>query len=369
MGIRKVDDLFTYLESLHDKGQRLTEQLADPAVLADPRQYACLSKDLSRLKPVLSEYKIYRSILSRRSQAEEMLNNEEDADLREMAREELEQSQNELAALAERVKLVLVSDQEDDNRNVFLEIRAGAGGNEASLFAQDLLRMYERISETRGWKMEQVSETLSTIGGIKEIIMGIRGNNVYGSLRYESGVHRVQRVPQTEASGRIHTSTVTVAVMPEVEDIEIDINPKDLRIDTYRSSGAGGQHVNKTDSAIRITHLPTGLVVACQDERSQHKNRDRAMKLLRARLNEMEQEKQASEQTSNRRSQVGSGERSEKIRTYNFPQSRLTDHRITQRNFNLETILDGQTDELFTALKEHFTQLALETRLKEIISS
>ena len=369
MGTRKADDLFSYLETLHDKGQRLTDQLADPDTLAEPKKYAALSRELSRLKPLLSEYKRYRSTLSRLEQAEEMLQHEEDPELKAMADEELVESETELEALAERVKILLVSDELEDNRDVFLEIRAGAGGNEASLFAQDLLRMYQRISENKGWKMEQVSETLSTIGGIKEIIMSIHGRGVYGSLRYESGVHRVQRVPQTEASGRIHTSTVTVAVMSEVEDVEIDINPKDLRIDTYRSGGAGGQHVNKTDSAIRITHLPSGLVVACQDERSQHKNRDRAMKLLRARLNELERAKQEDEQSSNRRAQVGSGERSEKIRTYNFPQSRLTDHRITQRNFNLETILDGQTDELFAALKEHFTQIALETRLKEIISA
>ena len=369
MGTRKAEELFSYLQSLNEKSQQITDQLADPDVLAEPKKYASLSRELSRLKPIISEYQTYLSIESRLKQAREMLETEEDEELQAMAQEECEDSEAELEALTERVKIMLVSDEVEDNRNVFLEIRAGAGGNEASLFAQDLLRMYERISENRGWKMEQVSETLSTIGGIKEIIMAIRGRNVYGSLRYESGVHRVQRVPQTEASGRIHTSTVTVAVMAEIEDVEIDINPKDLRIDTYRSSGAGGQHVNKTDSAIRITHLPSGLVVTCQDEKSQHKNRDRAMKLLQARLYEMEQERLESEQASDRRAQVGSGERSEKIRTYNFPQSRLTDHRISQRNFNLETILDGQTDDLFSTLKEHFTQLALETRLKEILSS
>jgi peptide chain release factor 1 len=368
MGIRKVDDLFAYLASLHEKGQQLTSQLSSPETLAQPKQLANISKELSRLKPVLSAYDTYQSILHRLHQAEEMLGTEEDPELREMAQEEFDASTVDLEELAERVKVLLVSDEVEDNRNVFLEIRAGAGGNEASLFVMDLLRMYQRICENRGWKFEEISTTASTIGGIKEIITAIRGQNVYGSLRYESGVHRVQRVPETEASGRIHTSTVTVAVMSEVEDVEIDINPKDLRIDTYRSTGAGGQHVNKTDSAIRITHLPTNLVVTCQDEKSQHKNRDRAMKLLQARLYDMEKERLDSEQASSRKAQVGSGERSEKIRTYNYPQSRLTDHRISQRNFNLETILDGQTEELFDTLKNHFTQIALQTRLEEILS-
>jgi peptide chain release factor 1 len=266
------------------------------------------------------------------------------------------------------IKVLMVSDHSEDNRNVFLEIRSGAGGNEASLFASDLLRMYTRIAERKNWKPEVISTTYSAIGGIKEIILYIKGDNVNKYLKYESGVHRVQRVPVTETSGRIHTSTVTVAIMPEVDDIEVEINPKDIRIDTFSASGPGGQHVNRTQSAIRITHNPSGIVVSCQDEKSQHKNKERAMKVLKARLYEFEKTRQNNNIANERKSQVGSGERSEKIRTYNFPQNRVTDHRINGKNFNVESILTGYTDDLIKELTNIYTKKLLEEKLEAIIS-
>ena len=264
--------------------------------------------------------------------------------------------------------ILLVSEHAEDNRNVFLEIRAGTGGNEASLFASDLLRMYSRVAERKSWKSEIISTTYSSIGGIKEIILYIKGLIANKYLKFESGVHRVQRVPVTESSGRIHTSTVTVAVLPEVDDVEIEINSKDLRVDTFSSSAPGGQHVNRTQSAIRITHFPSGIVVSCQDESSQHKNKDKAMKVLKARLFEYEKTKQQDSIANNRKSQVGTGERSEKIRTYNFPQNRVTDHRISGKNFNVENVIDGNIDDLINTLTEIHTKKQLEDKLKRIIA-
>ena len=260
----------------------------------------------------------------------------------------------------------MVSDQEEDSRNAFLEIRAGAGGDEASLFAADLLRMYTRVAERKKWKAEVISTTYSGIGGIKEVILYVRGTEVNKHLKFESGVHRVQRVPATEASGRIHTSTVTVAVLPEAEDVEVDFNPKDIRIDTYAASGPGGQHVNKTESAIRITHFPTGIVVTCQDEKSQHKNKEKALKVLKARLYEHEKHKREESIAQNRRAQVGSGERSEKIRTYNFPQNRVTDHRVSERNFNIGFIIDGDLDDLVADLSESHVRARIDDKIKSL---
>jgi len=357
MDTRSSDRLALFLDRIQQRQQELTGLLSSPEVTGNPRQYRQLSRELHSLRPLLGRGEEYHRILREIHESEELAQLETDADMKEMAREEVERLDRERDALAEEIRGLLAGDPEGDNRNVFLEIRAGAGGDEASLFAADLLRMYGRVAERRGWKSEVISATYSGIGGIKEIILYVRGPGAFRQLQFESGVHRVQRVPATEASGRIHTSTITVAVLPEVEDVEVEINPKDIRIDTYSASGPGGQHVNKTESAIRITHFPTGIVVTCQDEKSQHKNKDKAMKVLKARVFEHEMQKQQDQIASNRRSQVGTGERSEKIRTYNFPQSRVTDHRVSGRNFNIEFILDGDIEELIASLlQEHHQQ-------------
>jgi peptide chain release factor 1 len=285
-----------------------------------------------------------------------------------LVQEEMAVLNREKDTLIGEVEILMVSDRSEDNRNAFLEIRAGAGGDEASLFASDLLRMYTRVAERKKWQAEIISTTISGIGGIKEVILYVKGTEVNKFLKFESGVHRVQRVPSTEASGRIHTSTVTVAVLPEVEDVEVDFNPKDVRIDTYAASGPGGQHVNKTESAIRVTHLPSGIVVTCQDEKSQHKNKEKALKVLKARLFEHEKDKQNESIAQNRKSQVGSGERSEKIRTYNFPQSRVTDHRVSGRNFNVGSIIDGDLDDLVAELSENHIRALIEQKIKSMIA-
>jgi peptide chain release factor 1 len=283
-------------------------------------------------------------------EAIKMLSEDLDDDFREMYEDELKEYKNAIPAIEEKLKMLLLPKDPNDHKNVIIEIRGGAGGNEAALFAADLYRMYTMYAEERGWKVEQMDINAIGIGGFKEVVFSIDGEGAYSRLKYESGVHRVQRVPETESSGRIHTSTVTVAVLPEADDVDVDINPSDVEIDTYRSSGAGGQHVNTTDSAIRITHTPTGIVVTCQDERSQHKNKDKAFKLLRAKLYDMAFEEQGREIAQNRKSQVGTGDRSERIRTYNFPQGRVTDHRINLTLYKLEAVMNGQLDELIDAL-------------------
>ena len=368
MGIKSSEKLFSYLDGLHKKYSQISDKLSDAEIVKNQKKFRELSKELSNLKPLNEKFLEFKSLMDQKRDAEELLELSDDEEMKELAEEELDKLDQDMEELEKEIKIRMVSDHTEDRRNVFLEIRAGAGGNEASLFASDLLRMYTRVAERKGWKAEVISTTYSAIGGIKEIIVYIRGSDVNKYVKFESGVHRVQRVPVTEASGRIHTSTVTVAVMPEVEDVEVDINPKDLRIDTFRASGAGGQHVNRTDSAIRITHLPTGIVVSCQDEKSQHKNKDKAMKVLKSRLYEYERTKQHDSIASNRKSQVGTGARSEKIRTYNFPQNRVTDHRITEQNFNIEVILDGSLEELVRLLTEFHTRKALEEKFKEIIS-
>lgn len=368
MDTKSSEKLFSYLDTLHDKYDKISGQLADPEIVNNQKKYKELSKELSNLKPLDEKYFEIKDAFKQLREAEELYNISEEQEMKELARDEITTLSGDITSLEKEIKFLMVSDQSEDKRNVFLEIRAGAGGNEASLFASDLLRMYTRVAERKGWKASVISTNYSAIGGIKEIVLYIKGANANRYLKFESGVHRVQRVPVTESSGRIHTSTVTVAVMAEVDDVEISINSKDLRIDTYRASGAGGQHVNKTESAIRITHLPTGIVVSCQDESSQHKNKDKAMKVLKARLYEHEKTKQEDDIANNRKSQVGSGDRSEKIRTYNFPQNRVTDHRITGRNFNVEVILDGSIEDLIRELTEINTRKMLEDKFEEIIA-
>ncbi|MEJ2107034.1 MAG: peptide chain release factor 1 [Acidiferrobacteraceae bacterium] len=338
------------LDHLVQRGDELNALLSEPEVINDQKRFRALAQEHAEVTPVVEKYEEYRSAQANLDSVEGMLR-DSDAEMRSMAQEELPQAQERVAALEDELKKLLLPRDPNDSRNVFLEIRAGTGGDEASLFAADLFRMYSAYAEKRGWKVEVLSSHGSDVGGYKEIISRVIGQGAYSRLKFESGAHRVQRVPQTEAQGRIHTSACTVAVMPEAEEIdEISINPADLRIDTYRASGAGGQHVNRTDSAVRITHLPSGIVVECQDERSQHKNKARAMSVLQAKLLQAEQDKQQSEQAATRRSLVGSGDRSERIRTYNFPQGRITDHRINLTLYKLEQAMAGDLDEIIDPL-------------------
>lgn len=325
----------------------LQAQLGDSAIYGDSARLASVTRELKELEPVVEAYRAYTQAQERRRQAQELLH---DPDFRALAQEELGEARSQMEQLEEQLRLLLLPRDPDDERSVVLELRGGVGGEEGALFAASLLRMYTMYAQEKGWRMDIVSMNETELGGVKECSVLVEGTGVYSRLKFESGVHRVQRVPETESGGRIHTSAATVAVLPTVEDVELDIDPKDLQIDTYRSSGAGGQHVNKTESAIRITHLPTGLVVECQDERSQYKNKDKAMRVLRSRLYEMEREKQAAQTAAARKSQVGSGDRSERIRTYNFPQGRVTDHRIGLTLYKLDAILDGDLDELIDAL-------------------
>jgi len=335
--------------------------LSDQSVFTDQNRFRDLSREYAQLEPVVQSWKQWQETQSSIEEARQMLQ-ESDPDLREMASEELEESQLRSVALERDIQLLLLPKDPNDDNNIFLEIRAGTGGDEAALFAGDLFRMYQKYTEARNWPMEILSQNLGEHGGFREIIVRVAGQGAYSRFKFESGTHRVQRVPETESQGRIHTSACTVAILPEAEDVEaIDINPADLRVDTFRASGAGGQHVNKTDSAIRLTHLPSGIVVECQDERSQHKNRARAMSLLQARLLEQEQTRQQSEIAESRRVQVGSGDRSQRIRTYNFPQGRVTDHRINLTLYKLDEILSGNLDMVVAPLmQEHQADLLAE---------
>ena len=336
--------LVTKLESLTDRLQEIEALLADPSVINNQNQFRDLSKEYAEVRPVVACFTDYRNNLGNIDSAKEMIK-DSDKEIRELATDELKQAEKNSEKYELELQRLLLPKDPNDSSNIFLEIRAGTGGEEAALFVGNLMRMYTKYVELLGWKIEILNSTSSDLDGYKEIIMRIEGDGAYSRLKFESGVHRVQRVPETESQGRIHTSACTVAVLPEVDEIsEIEINPSDLRIDTYRASGAGGQHVNKTDSAIRVTHLPTGTVVECQDERSQHKNKARAMSLLQARLLDTERERQTAEQAENRRNLVGSGDRSERIRTYNYPQGRVTDHRINLTLYKLEEFLQGQLD-------------------------
>jgi peptide chain release factor 1 len=345
-------DLSEKIANATAQAAQLEQQLADPGLAGSTNEYARVGKELASLRPLVEVGGRYQALLSEISDTREML---DDPEMRELAEAELTELLARQEGLeAELMELLLPKDP-NDAKNVLLEIRGGAGGEEASLFAADLFRMYSRYAERNGWKVEPLSMSETGTGGIKEIVAGVSGKGVYGRLKYERGVHRVQRVPVTESAGRIHTSTVTVAVMPEAEEVDVQIDPKDLRIDVFRASGPGGQSVNTTDSAVRITHLESGIVVQCQDEKSQHKNKARAMKILRARLYEAEAQRVADERASQRRSQVGSGDRSEKIRTYNYPQSRVTDHRAGLTVHRLEAILEGDLDELLDGVHTYMS--------------
>lgn len=345
------------LDHLAQRFEEITALLAEPSIQNDQDRFRALSREYAQLNPVVGCFNKYLGTLDDLAYAQSLLD-DKDPQVRSLAKEELANAENRKESLEQELQILLLPRDPNDERNIFLEIRAGTGGAEAALFAGDLYRMYSRYAERKGWKAEVVSESEGEHGGYKEIIVRISGQDVYSRLKFEAGTHRVQRVPETEAQGRIHTSACTVAVLAEADEIDVDINPADLRIDTYRASGAGGQHVNRTDSAVRITHIPTGIVVECQDERSQHKNRARAMSLLKSRILSAEQEKQTAEIAASRKLQVGSGDRSERIRTYNFPQGRLTDHRINLTLYRLDAIMEGDLDPVIDPLiHEHQAEL------------
>ena len=343
--------MFKKLDFILEKYEELSMTVSDPEVIANQSLWQQKIKELGEMEPVVTKYKEYKKVQEDLAATEEMLNElGSDDEMRDMAKEELAELKEKSEKLTEELKIALLPKDPNDDKNVILEVRAGTGGEEAALFGADLLRMYTRYAERKGWKTEVMDMNDTGIGGIKEAVVMIKGKGAYSRLKYESGVHRVQRVPETESSGRIHTSAATIAIMPEVDEVEVEIDPNDVRVDVYRSSGHGGQCVNTTDSAVRLTHIPTGLVVTCQDEKSQLKNKEKAFGVLRARLYDMMQQQQNKEQADARKSQIGSGDRSERIRTYNFPQGRVTDHRIGMTIYKLDSFLDGDIDEIVDAL-------------------
>lgn len=351
------------LKLTEEKYNDIAEKLMNPDIINDTKAYASYMKEYKNLTPIVEKYREYCKILSDKTDAEEILADKStDEEMRELAEAEIEEAKPKLEEITEELKVMLLPKDPNDDKNVIIEIRGGAGGEEAALFANSLYRMYTMYAESKHWKIEVLNINETELGGIKEISFNVIGEGAYSRLKYESGVHRVQRVPETESQGRVHTSTVTVAVLVEADEVELEINPTDLKIDVFRASGAGGQHINKTESAVRITHLPTGVVVECQDERSQYKNKDRAMKILRSRLYESMLEEQNEKIASERRSQVGTGNRSERIRTYNFPESRLTDHRIGLTIYRLESILNGNLDEVIDAFATADTAAKLSAR-------
>ena len=344
------------LDKLQDVKRRfdeVNERIAQPEVAVDPEQMAKLGPEHRELSEVVQAIEQYEGLLQERDDLKEMIRLEDDDEIVKMAKEELEELEGKLPSVEEDLRLKLIPKDPEDSKDAIVEIRAGTGGDEAALFAGDLFRLYDRFAERQGWKIEVMNSSEGTVGGFKEIVFGVHGPDVYGRLKYENGVHRVQRVPETESSGRLHTSAATVAVLPEAEEVDIEINAYELKVDVYRSSGPGGQSVNTTDSAVRITHIPTGLVVTCQDEKSQHKNKDKAMRVLRSRLYEIKLAEAHAERDAARRSAVGSGDRSAKIRTYNFPQDRVTDHRLEgdHKNYPLRKVIDGDLDRLIRALR------------------
>lgn len=342
--------MFDRLEEIERKYESLSERVNDPAVIADLSQWRAAMKEHSDLTPIVEKYQEYKKTQAAVRDAREILNESDDDEMRQLAKDELKEAQENLEQVKNNLMLLLLPRDPNDDKNVIVEIRGGAGGDEAALFAGNLFRMYARYAERRRWKTEIMSASDTGIGGYKGIVFMINGKGAYSRLKYESGVHRVQRIPVTESGGRIHTSTVTVAVLPEAEEVDVDLNMNDVRVDVFRSSGNGGQSVNTTDSAVRVTHMPTGIVISCQDEKSQLKNRDKAMKILMAKLYDLELEKQRSQLSAERKSQVGTGDRSERIRTYNFPQGRVSDHRVGLTLHRLEGVLDGDLDEILDTL-------------------
>ena len=342
--------MFDKLDFILEKYEELSKKVSDPDVIAKQKEWQKLMKEMSDLEPIVKEYTAYKKAKEDLEEAKEILDMEDDEELREMAREELKANEAAIEEYTENLKILLLPKDPNDDKNVILEIRAGTGGDEAALFGSDLLRMYLRYAERMRWKTELIESNETEIGGVKEVVMLVKGKGAYSRLKYESGVHRVQRVPETESGGRVHTSAASVAVMPEVDDVEVNLDPNDVRVDVYRASGNGGQCVNTTDSAVRLTHMPTGLVVTCQDEKSQIKNKEKAFKVLKSRLFDLMQQEQNDKIAAERKSQIGSGDRSERIRTYNFPQSRITDHRINLTLYKLDSFLDGDLDEVIDAL-------------------
>lgn len=344
-------DIEVKLRQIKSRFEEVTAAMSDPSVYDDPKKYAGLTKEHSDLKELVEDYDKWLDLKNRQKGNNELIELGEDAEITEMAEAENEEIAAELEELSEEIQMKLLPKDPEDSKNAIVEIRAGTGGDEAAIFAGDLFDMYRRYADSQGWKMGLLSLNESEKGGYKEIVFSLEGKEVFGKMKYESGVHRVQRVPATESQGRVHTSAATVAVLPEVEDVDIDINPSDLRVDTFRASGAGGQHVNKTDSAIRITHEPTGIVVECQEERSQHQNKEKAMMMLRSKMYNVELEKKQQARAAERKSQVSTGDRSAKIRTYNYPQGRLTDHRINLTLYNLDSIMKGDIEDVIKALR------------------
>ena len=342
--------MFDKLDFILEKYEELSKKVSDPDVIAKQKEWQKLMKEMSDLEPIVKEYTAYKKAKEELEEAKEILDMEDDEELREMAREELKANEAAIEEYTENLKILLLPKDPNDDKNVILEIRAGTGGDEAALFGSDLLRMYLRYAERMRWKTELIESNETEIGGVKEVVLLVKGKGAYSRLKYESGVHRVQRVPETESGGRVHTSAASVAVMPEVDDVEVNLDPNDVRVDVYRASGNGGQCVNTTDSAVRLTHMPTGLVVTCQDEKSQIKNKEKAFKVLKSRLFDLMQQEQNDKIAAERKSQIGSGDRSERIRTYNFPQSRITDHRINLTLYKLDSFLDGDLDEVIDAL-------------------
>lgn len=342
--------MFEKLSFIENKYEELSKKIIDPEIINQTQEWQKLAKEHAEIEPVVMKYREYNKVKKALEEDKELLKEKLDDEMKELVKEEIAENEKKLEQLEQELKILLIPKDPNDEKNVIVEIRAGAGGDEAGLFAGDLFRMYSRFAERHGWKIEVMSSNDQGIGGFKEVIFMIKGKGAYSKLKYESGVHRVQRVPETESSGRIHTSTATVAVLPEADDIDIEINPSDIRVDVFRSSGNGGQSVNTTDSAVRITHIPTGMVVSCQDEKSQLKNKEKAMKILKSRLYDKMLTEQQDEIAQTRRNQVGSGDRSERIRTYNFPQGRITDHRINKTVYKLEAFLDGDLEEMIEAL-------------------